>query len=143
MLWALAAVAAQAETAAVRDGAFMVPRAIEPAVARPAITTPAIAPDPYAAAAMENGGLPQIGYDTTQLAEFQPAQQPQFTGGPIARQFAAARQEMSGGDGAGQQARPSMADTLQTAFAVAGPDGQVRVPDAVRAAYGRLQQFGL
>jgi cell division protein FtsZ len=52
------AVAAQAETAAVRDGAFMVPRAIEPAVARPAITAPAIAPDPYAAAAMENGGRP-------------------------------------------------------------------------------------
>jgi hypothetical protein len=96
-------------------------------------------------AAMENGGLPQIDYDTTQLADFQPAQQPQFTGGPIARQFAAARQEMSGGgDGAGSpQARPSMAETLQTAFAVAGPDGQVRVPDAVRAAYGRLQQFGL
>ncbi|MDB5410798.1 MAG: ftsZ1 [Rhodospirillales bacterium] len=43
------AVAAQAESAAVRDGAFMVPRAIEPAVARPAMTTPAIAPDPYAA----------------------------------------------------------------------------------------------
>jgi cell division protein FtsZ len=49
-------VAAQAESAAVREGAFMVPRPIEPAVARPAVTTPAIAPDPYAAAAMENGG---------------------------------------------------------------------------------------
>jgi cell division protein FtsZ len=41
----------------VRVGAFFVPRAIEPAVARPAATTPAIAPDPYAAA-MENGGRP-------------------------------------------------------------------------------------
>jgi cell division protein FtsZ len=51
-------VAAQAESAALRSGAYVVPRAIEPAVARPAVTTAAIAPDPYAAAAMENGGRP-------------------------------------------------------------------------------------
>jgi hypothetical protein len=90
-------------------------------------------------AAMEGGSLPPVEYgDFSQVAAVQP-QQPQFTGGPIARQVAAARQEMSGR----QQARPSMADTLQNAFAVAGPDGQTHVPDLVRAAYGRLQQFGL
>ena len=36
-----------------------------------------------------------------------------------------------------------MADTLRNAFAVTGSDGQASVPDSVRAAYGRLQQFGL
>jgi hypothetical protein len=87
-------------------------------------------------AAMEGGGLPPVDYGAgTQLA----AAQPQFTGGPIARQFAAARQEAAHS----LPPRPSMAETLRTAFAVQGPDGQTSVPDTVRAAYGRLQQFGL
>ena len=90
--------------------------------------------------AMESGGLPPIGYDTAQLASFQPQAQPEVTGGPIARQFAAARQEMSGAQGAG---RSSMADTLRTAFAVTGGDGQSSVPANVRAAYGQLQKFGM
>jgi hypothetical protein len=89
-------------------------------------------------AAMEAGPMPQIDYDTTQLARFQP-QQPAVTGGPIARQFAAARQEAA----AALPGRTSMADTLRNAFAVAGPDGQTHVPDSIRAAYGRLQQFGM
>jgi hypothetical protein len=90
-------------------------------------------------AAMEGGPLPAVEYgDFSQLAAAGP-QQPQFTGGPIARQFAAARQEASADLPAGR----SMAETLQNVFAVAGADGQTRVPDTVRAAYGRLQQFGL
>jgi cell division protein FtsZ len=49
------------ETAAVKGGAFIAPRPVEVAGARPmAVTRPAIAPDAFAAAAMENGGrLPQ------------------------------------------------------------------------------------
>ncbi|MBV8652321.1 MAG: cell division protein FtsZ [Alphaproteobacteria bacterium] len=52
------AVAQTIETAAVRDGAFIAPRAVEPAVARPPAAAAAVTPDPYAAAAMENGGRP-------------------------------------------------------------------------------------
>jgi cell division protein FtsZ len=45
------------ETAAVKGGAFIVPRPVEVAGARPlAVTRPAVAPDAFAAAAMENGG---------------------------------------------------------------------------------------
>jgi cell division protein FtsZ len=49
------------ETAAVKDGAFIAPRPVEVARARPAtISRPAVAPDTFAAAAMENGGrVPQ------------------------------------------------------------------------------------
>jgi cell division protein FtsZ len=51
--------AAAAESAAAVGGAFIAPRPAEPAVARPAVlAAPAIAPDPLAAAAMENGGRP-------------------------------------------------------------------------------------
>ncbi|HJT07474.1 MAG TPA: hypothetical protein VJ747_11130, partial [Stellaceae bacterium] len=47
------------ETAAVKNGAFIAPRPVEVAGARPApVAQPAVAPDPYAAAAMENGGRP-------------------------------------------------------------------------------------
>jgi len=45
------------ETAAVKGGAFIAPRPVEVAGARPmAVTRPAVAPDAFAAAAMENGG---------------------------------------------------------------------------------------
>lgn len=59
-----------------------------------------------------------------------------WSGGPIARQFQSARMADGGG------ARPSMADTLRATFA-GGPDGGAGVPDAVRAAYGKLARFGL
>jgi cell division protein FtsZ len=53
--------AAAAESAAVVGGAFIAPRPVEPAIARPAtLAAPAIAPDPLAAAAMENGGRPPV-----------------------------------------------------------------------------------
>jgi cell division protein FtsZ len=53
------AVAQAAESAAVRDGAFIAPRAVEPAVARPQVAS--VAPtDAFAAAAMENGGRPVV-----------------------------------------------------------------------------------
>ena len=104
--------------------------------------------------AMENGGLPAVDYGPGFNGDFNPAlpgatqladaATPQFTGGPLARQFAAARQEAGGGlPGSGAPARASMADTLRTAFAVQGADGQSSVPASIRAAYGRLQQFGL
>ena len=44
------------ETAAVKGGAFMAPKAVEVPPTRPTVTQPAVAPDPYAAAAMANGG---------------------------------------------------------------------------------------
>jgi hypothetical protein len=101
-------------------------------------------------AAMESGGLPPMGYDVPQFAAATP-QQPQFTGGPIAQQFAAVRQEMAGA----LPPRTSMADTLRTAFAGTGAgmgasmgagtgnEAQANVPDFVRAAYGQFQKFGL
>ncbi|MCW1428823.1 lytic transglycosylase domain-containing protein [Novosphingobium sp. JCM 18896] len=93
--------------------------------------------------AMEDGGLPPMDYDTglgmTQLANFQPQGQPEVTGGPIARQFAAARQEMSDLP----TARRSMAETLQNAFASTSVGGASSVPANVRAAYGQLQKFGM
>jgi len=53
------AAAQAAESAAIREGAFLVPRAVEPAVARPQVA-PAAASDAFAAAAMENGGRPVV-----------------------------------------------------------------------------------
>jgi hypothetical protein len=89
-------------------------------------------------AAMENGGLPAVDYGAgTQLAAGTP--QPQFAGGPIARQFAAARQEAA----EALPPRPSMAETLRSTFAVALGDGRSSVPDHVRAAYGQLSKFGM
>lgn len=97
--------------------------------------------------AMENGPIPSV-----EDYPYAPAA-PQFVGGPIARQFAAARQEMSGpaaspvsSSGGAMMApatRPSMADTLRTAFAGTGGEAPGAVPDFVRAAYGQFQKFGL
>jgi cell division protein FtsZ len=53
------AVAQAAESAALREGAFIVPRAVEPAVARPQVA-PVAPTDAFAAAAMENGGRPVV-----------------------------------------------------------------------------------
>jgi cell division protein FtsZ len=52
------AVAQAAESAAIRDGAFIAPRAVESAIARPQTAAPSMASDAFAAAAMENGGRP-------------------------------------------------------------------------------------
>jgi hypothetical protein len=94
-------------------------------------------------AAMQGGPMPNVDYPGSSVAAAQ-VEQPELIGGPIARQFAAARQEAAGGQtSGGQPVRASMADTLRTAFAVTSSDGQASVPDSVRAAYGRLQQFGL
>lgn len=100
------------------------------------------------ASAMENGPIPSV----EDYPAYAPAA-PQFTGGPIARQFAAARQEMSGpavssaaslaGAMPAPAVRPSMADTLRTAFAGTGGEAPGAVPDFVRAAYGQFQKFGL
>jgi cell division protein FtsZ len=54
------AVAQAAESAAIRDGAFIVPRPVEPAIARPQAVAPSMASDAFAAAAMENGGRPAL-----------------------------------------------------------------------------------
>ncbi|WP_343613341.1 transglycosylase SLT domain-containing protein [Novosphingobium sp.] len=80
------------------------------------------------------------------------APDPATMGGPIARQFAAARDgdfAASSGTGSGSGAgengggntRLSMADTLQNVFGGSG-DGSA-APAAVRAAYGRLKSMGL
>ena len=63
-----------------------------------------------------------------------------FSGGPIARQFNAARQELSA---TGTPGRASMADTLRTTFAAVDTGGQSSLPGAVRDAYSQLKRFGL
>jgi hypothetical protein len=62
-----------------------------------------------------------------------------FTGGPIARQFNAARQELAGA----APGRASMADTLRTTFAAVDSGGHSSLPGAVRDAYSQLKRFGL
>jgi hypothetical protein len=66
-----------------------------------------------------------------------PAQAPQFTGGPVAREFQATA--ASTGNPVPQPAS-SMADTLRQAFAL--NDGST-APAHVRQAYGRLSALGL
>lgn len=66
-----------------------------------------------------------------------PAQAPQFTGGPVAREFQAAA--ASSGNPV-PVAASSMADTLRQAFALS--DG-ASAPAHVRQAYGRLSALGL
>jgi hypothetical protein len=90
-------------------------------------------------AAMQGGPTPDGDYAGPTFAAVEPRQPEQPTGGPIARQFEAARQAAAGNP----TARSSMADMLRNTFAVTGSDGQASVPDTIRAAYGRLQQFGL
>jgi cell division protein FtsZ len=53
------AAAQAAESAALREGAFIAPRAVEPAVTRPQVA-PVAPTDAFAAAAMENGGRPVV-----------------------------------------------------------------------------------
>ena len=49
---------AAVEPAVVRDNAFIPPKPVEPVVRPAMIAAPVVAPDPYAAAAMANGGRP-------------------------------------------------------------------------------------
>lgn len=81
------------------------------------------------ASAMEGAGAPSFAIPAA-------GAQPGFTGGPLAREFQAAGAEMPA------QARVSMADTLRNAFG-AHDSAQSGAPDFVRAAYGKLQAFGL
>jgi hypothetical protein len=67
---------------------------------------------------------------------------PQLTsGGPIARQFHAARQELASVAGTG--GRRSMADLLQNTFGNLTGDGAAAAPASVRAAYNQLKRFDL
>lgn len=89
--------------------------------------------------AMEGGPAPQwVEYGAPGFAVPQ-ALPEQFAGGPVARQFHAARQELADVTG---PARRSMADTLRNAFG-SGADGQAAVPANVRAAYSQLKRFDL
>lgn len=65
-------------------------------------------------------------------------QAPQFTGGPIAREFQGVA--ATGGNSLPQGSAASMADTLRQTFAL-GDGGSV--PAHVRQAYGRLSALGL
>lgn len=105
-----------------------------------------------ASAMRDEGGLdPSTDVSTANYAPVNavaPLPDPATMGGPLSRQFAAARDGefagvSAGGSGAGGQvpARLSMADTIQNVFG-GGADGSA-APDAVRAAYGRLKSMGL
>jgi len=92
--------------------------------------------------AMESGAPPAWAeYGAPQFAQGGMSAMPaeQITGGPIARQFHAARQELAATTAPGRQ---SMADTLRNAFGASG-DGSSSVPAHVRAAYGQLKRFDL
>lgn len=64
---------------------------------------------------------------------------PPVTGGPVAEEFHAARQQVAAQGGS--SGRPSMADTLRNTFGVTG--GTNGSPDFVRAAYDKLRSFNL
>lgn len=90
------------------------------------------------AGAME-GGAPTawVEYGNTPSVSAPPPET--FGGGPIARQFHAARQEAD----AGAPARSSMADTLRNTFGGSSGDSPGSAPAHVRAAYGQLKRFDL
>lgn len=101
-----------------------------------------------ASAMRDEGGIDPSSYIST--ANYAPVNatvslpDPATMGGPIARQFAAARDGDFAGASAGAGTTPtrlSMADTIQNVFG-GGSDGSA-APDAVRAAYGRLKSMGL
>lgn len=89
------------------------------------------------AGAMEGGSAEQ-------WAAYAPngsASAPQFSGGPVAQAFQAAQAAASGGSAI--PARPSMAETLRSTFAIGDGAGGNAVPAHVRTAYGRLSALGL
>jgi len=61
------------------------------------------------------------------------------TGGPLAREFAAA----AAANPVSSNGESSMADTLQSAFGLADGGGGDAVPAHVRTAYGRIRALGL
>jgi len=85
------------------------------------------------AAAADGGFLPLAA-----IAANPGAAQAAPTGGPIAREFAAAA--ANAGPPGGES---SMADTLQSAFGLADAGGGDAVPAHVRTAYGRIRALGL
>lgn len=88
------------------------------------------------AMAAESGAPPTwVDYPSHIVA---PAETAPVSGGPIARQFHAARLQLPAGP-----ARPSMAETLNAAFALGSPDGASSAPAHVRTAYASLRKFGL
>jgi hypothetical protein len=90
-------------------------------------------------AAMESGAPPAwVEYGSAQFAAGPLPQQ--VGGGPIAREFHAAREELAA---TAAPARRSMAETLRNAFGAGGDDGRAAVPANVRAAYGQLKRFDL
>jgi hypothetical protein len=75
-------------------------------------------------------------------AAVQPA--PGFAGGPIAREWQAARLSAPPAESPGEApARASMADTLRSTFAATGAGGRAAMPSAVQAAYDQLRRFDL
>ncbi|HXA70216.1 MAG TPA: cell division protein FtsZ [Stellaceae bacterium] len=83
------------ERAIVRDDAFIPPKPVEPQVRPPIVTAPVGSPDPFAAAAMANGGRGQPAYKMRGPSLFErvtgvgrgraaPAAPPPITAGPVA-----------------------------------------------------------
>ena len=102
------------------------------------------------AAAMEGAPPPAFG-ESYELAMRAPASAPVFgglvsggpvSGGPVAREFHAAAQAGFTPEAPTHPARASMADTLRATFGLVD-GGEGTAPDHVRAAYGRLQAFGM
>jgi len=102
------------------------------------------------ASAMRDEGAPDLAAYAN-VASYQPTTSPMpdpaTMGGPLSRQFAAARDGdfagVAAGAGAGVSTAPtrlSMADTIQNAF---GGSGDGATPSSVRAAYDRLKGMGL
>ena len=80
-----------------------------------------------------NSALSDIPHPPTPSPQGEGAQVPPLQGGPVAREFAA--------QAAALPPRPSMAQTLVDTFGLAG--NAAEAPRFVRAAYGKLQAFGL
>ena len=91
------------------------------------------------ASAMNDSTLDNAGQGTMSFAS---AAAPRFTGGPIAREFQAARAAQAAQAAAATPtARTSMAETLRSAFGAGGPSAET--PEFVRNAYAKLQAFNL
>ena len=92
-------------------------------------------------------GLPAPGFASLDLSETGPAPIP--AGGPLARQFAAARDSdfaAIAGQGAassGLAPTTAMSDTLRNGFAMGAEMTGGAMPDAVRTAYARFRAIGL
>lgn len=89
-------------------------------------------------------GLPVPGFSGLDLGS-KPSAPP--SGGPLARQFAAARDQgfaaLAGGAGQTAVSAPSMADTLAQGFGLGAETTGSTMPEAVRVAYARIRAAGL